>query len=97
MNFEILDLLNYEKIEKLVQIDSPNDRADIITEKLKYYCFTNKGELFIFDSSKVIYRKIETTIDEELLTAITKYITLSIKHLNKENPTTAECLCDKSP
>eukprot|EP01038_Epipyxis_sp_PR26KG_P017698 gene17698-24652_t len=84
MNFEILDLLNYEKIKKLVQIDSPNDRADIITEKLKYYCFTNKGELFIFDSSKVIYRKIETTIDEELLTAITKYITQSIKNLNKE-------------
>ena len=84
MNFEIKHLLNYNKIEELINNESPNDRADIICEKLKYYCFTNKGELYKFDSVKVIYKKIETTIDEELITVISKYITESIKNLNKE-------------
>ena len=84
MNFEIKDLSNYNKIEELINNESPNDRADIICEKLKYYCFTNKGELYKFDSVKVIYKKIETTIDEELITVISKYITESIKNLNKE-------------
>ena len=46
MNFEIKHLLNYNKIEELINNESPNDRADIICEKLKYYCFTNKGELY---------------------------------------------------
>ena len=57
MNFEIKHLLNYEQIEELINNESPNDRADIICEKLKYYCFTNKGELYKFDSIKVIYKK----------------------------------------
>jgi phage/plasmid-associated DNA primase len=84
MNFEIKHLLNYNKIEELINNESPNDRADIICENLKYYCFTNKGELYKFDSIKVIYKKIETTIDEELITVISKYISESIKNLNKE-------------
>ena len=41
-------------------------------------------KLYKFDSIKVIYKKIETTIDEELLTIISKYITESIKQLNTE-------------
>ena len=82
MNFQIKDLLNYSQIEDLINNESPNDRADIICEKLKYYCFTNKGELYKFDSIKVIYKQIETTVDEELITIISKYITESIKQLN---------------
>ena len=85
MNFEIKHLLNYEQIEELINNESPNDRADIICENLKYYCFTNKGELYKFDSVKVIYKKIETTIDEELITVISKYITESIKQLKSTN------------
>ena len=54
MNLEIKHLLNYEQIEELINNKSPNDRADIICEKLKYFCFTNKGELYKFDSIKVI-------------------------------------------
>ena len=42
MNFEKHDLLNYQQIEELIINYSPNDRADVICEKLKYYCFTNK-------------------------------------------------------
>ena len=84
MNFENKHLLNYNKIEDLINNESPNDRADIICENLKYYCFTNKGELYKFDSIKVIYKKIETTIDDELITVISKYISESIKNLNKE-------------
>ena len=82
MNFQIKDLLNYSQIEDLINNESPNDRADIICEKLKYYCFSNKGELYKFDSIKVIYKQIETTVDEELITIISKYITESIKQLN---------------
>ena len=84
MNFEIKYLLNYNQIEELINNESPNERSDIICEKLKYYCFTNKGELYKFGSIKVIYKKIETTIDEELVTVISKYISESIKNLNKE-------------
>ena len=58
MNFENKHLLNYNNIEDLIINESPNDRADIICKNLKYYCFTNKGELYIFDSIKVIYKKI---------------------------------------
>ena len=84
MNFENKHLLNYNEIEDLINNESPNDRSDIICENLKYYCFTNKGELYKFDSIKVIYKKIETTIDDELITVISKYISESIKNLNKE-------------
>ena len=84
MQFQNSDLLTFNQIQELISNDSPNDRADIIVDKLKYYCFYNKGDLFIFDSSKVIYTKIETTIDEELLTVISKYITNSIKNLTNE-------------
>jgi len=84
MNFEIKDLLNYNQIEELIINESPNDRADIITRKLKFYCFANKGELYKFDSKKIVYTKIVSTVDEELLTVISKYITESIKNLNKE-------------
>jgi len=84
MQFQNSDLLTFNQIQELISNDSPNDRSDIIVDKLKYYCFYNKGDLFIYDSSKVIYKKIETTIDEELLTVISKYITNSIKHLTNE-------------
>ena len=84
MNFEIKHSLNFNQIEELINNESPNNRADIICEKLKYYCFTNKGELYKFDSIKVIYKTIETTIDEELITVISKYISESIKNLSKE-------------
>jgi hypothetical protein len=84
MNFNKSDLLSFEKIENLLTLNDPNDRADIITEKLKYYIFFNAGELYKFDVSKVIYKKVEETIDDELLTAITKYIGQSIKALTNE-------------
>ena len=80
MNFQIKDLLNYNQIEDLINNESPNDRADIICEKLKYYCLFNKGELYKFDLIKVIYKQIETTIDEKLITVISKYISESIKN-----------------
>jgi hypothetical protein len=59
MNFENKYFLNYNKIEELINNESPIDRADIICENFKYYCFTNKGELYKFDSIKVIYKKLK--------------------------------------
>jgi phage/plasmid-associated DNA primase len=84
MNFSTSDLLSFDSLEKLLTSDDPNDRADIITDKLKYYCFFNKGEFYKFDSSKVIYKKVESTLDDELLTCATKYIGQSIKSLTNE-------------
>jgi hypothetical protein len=84
MNFKNEDLLNYAQIEEIIINDSPNDRAEIICNKLNKYCFTNKGELYKFNSLDVVYKKVETTIDEELITVISKYISESIKNLNKE-------------
>jgi len=84
MNFKNEDLLNYAQIEELITNDSPNDRAEIICNKLNKCCFTNKGELYKFNSLDVVYKKVETTIDEELITVISKYISESIKNLNKE-------------
>ena len=84
MNFENKHLLNYNEIEELINNESPNDRSDIICKNLKYYCFTNKGVLYKFNSILVIYNKIQTGIDDELITIISKYISESIENLNKE-------------
>ena len=69
--------------------------ADTICEKLKYYSFTIKGELYKFDSIKVIYKKIQTTIDEELIkeqkeVLKLKYSKTSVKR--SENSTTNKSL-----
>ncbi len=93
MNFENKHLLNYNNIEDLINNESPNDRAEIICKNLKYYCFTNKGVLYKDDSIKVIYEKIVTTIDDELITVISKYISESIKNLNKEQKEICQNIC----
>ena len=68
----------------MINSESPNKRSDIICKNLIYYCFTNKGVLYKFNSILVIYNKIQTGIDDELITIISKYISESIENLNKE-------------
>lgn len=84
MKFENKDLLNYEEIENLLTNDSPNDRANIICDKLKKYVFIQSGLLYKYDTDLIIYKQIKDTISEELISIITSYLTESKKSLNKE-------------
>lgn len=84
MKFETQDLLNYDGIENLLTNDSPNDRADIICDKLKKYCFIQNENLYKYDSELVIYKQIKDSIQNELMTIVSSYLTSSKKSLNKE-------------
>lgn len=85
MKFIIADLLTVEEIELLIMSKSPNDIADIITPKLKKYCFVHNDNLYIYNLQLFVYDKIESkTKDKELQTIITGYINESIKALSKE-------------
>lgn len=104
MKFEKSDLLNYEKIESLLNSDSPNDRADIICEKLKKYCFIHNGNMYKYESTLVVYQIIEENPTNDLISIVTGYLTESKKNLNKEqlkilgleNKTEFKKLCENS-
>ena len=84
MKFETKDLLKYDDIENLLTNDSPNDRADLICDKLKKYCFIQNENLYKYDSELVIYKQIKDSIQNELMTIVSSYLTSSKKSLNKE-------------
>ena len=86
MEFKKEDLLTLQDFKNLLVYDV-NDRADIITNNLINYVFYFNGALYKFDSKLVIYKKVESKEDDdELLTIITKFISVSKKILvNKEN------------
>ena len=84
MNFENTDLLNYESIERILTSDSPNERAEIICEKIKKYCFLNNGNMYKYDTSMIVYKHIKENIPEELICLITKFLSCSKNKLTKE-------------
>lgn len=84
MMFDKDDLLNYEEIECLLKEESPNERALIICNKLKKYCFYQNGFLYKYNSKYVIYKQIENIQDDELNTIITDYLSCSKLNLSKE-------------
>lgn len=86
MEFKKEDLLTLQDFKNLLVYDV-NDRADIITNNLINYVFYFNGALYKFDSKLVIYKKVESKEDDdELLTIITKFISVSKKILvNKDN------------
>jgi hypothetical protein len=85
MNFEKKDLLNYDEIETLLKSESPNDRADIICNKLKKYIFFQYGFLYKFDNELVIYKLIdEFNVRNMLISTLTAFLSKSKANLNKE-------------
>lgn len=85
MNFEKADLLNFDEIEKLLTIDTPNERADIICKKIIKYCFFLNGILYKYDNKLVVYKRIDGRDESnELLTLLTGFISSSRNNLNKE-------------
>jgi len=84
MNFEKVDLLNYEELEQLLILESPNDRAKIICNKLKKYIFSHNGFLYKYNNNLIVYEQIMDKQPEELITVITGFISASISNLSKE-------------
>lgn len=96
MKFINTDLLKVEEIESLIMSKSPNDVADVLTPKLKKYCFIHNDILYIYDLGLFVYDKIESkTKDKELQTIITGYINESIKALSKEKQELLQLKYDK--
>ncbi len=84
MKFEKSDLLSYEEIENILSNDSPNDRAEIICAKLKKYAFIFDGELYLYDTNLIVYKKIDINISDQILCVISGYLTESKRMLSKE-------------
>lgn len=85
MNFEKVDLLNFDEIENLLTIDTPNERAEIICKKIIKYCFFLNGILYKYDNKLVIYKRIDGKDESnELITILTGYLSASRNNLNKE-------------
>jgi phage/plasmid-associated DNA primase len=83
MKFETKDLLNYEEFETLLSSDSPNERASLICKKLKKYCFIQDKNLYMYDPELVIYKCVKDSIQNELITIVSLYITSSKQVLDK--------------
>lgn len=84
MEFEKKDLLNYDQLETLLTSESPNDRADIICDKLKKYVFIQDEKLYKYDTDMVVYKLIKNNIPNMLITITTSYLSKSKQNLNKE-------------
>ena len=85
MEFKKEDLLHLQDFKNLMVFDV-NDRADIITKNLINYVFYLHGTLYKFNSKYIVYKKIEIDEDDELLTIVTKFISVSKKNLiNQDN------------
>lgn len=85
MNFEKADLLNFDEVENLLTIDTPNERADIICKKIIKYCFFLNGVLYKYDNKLVIYKRIDGKDEtDQLITMLTGFISASRNNLNKE-------------
>ena len=87
MNFEKKDLLSFADLEILLSDNvkiNVNDRADIIVKNLKQYCFFRYGCLHIFDSTHIVYNKIDDKSDDHLKTTITLFLGQSIKNITDE-------------
>ena len=84
MYFEKQDLLTYDDIIILLDSKSPNERAQIITSKLKKYCFFQNGVLYTYNNKFIVYNATCEKKDNVLITMITNYLTESLKNLSKE-------------
>ena len=77
IKFNTEDLLTYANIETLITSEFPNERAEIICNKLKVYLFNLDNQLYIFNKELVIYKKIQEDLfkkDDFIISKITKYI-----------------------
>ena len=54
MKFDTKDLLNCSEFEELLKSDSPNNRATIICNKLKKYCFIHDKFMYMYDPELII-------------------------------------------
>ena len=87
IKFNTEDLLTYVNIETLITSEFPNERAEIICNKLKVYLFNLDNQLYIFNKELVIYKKIQEDLfkkDDFIISKITKYIDESIKNLTEQ-------------
>ena len=87
IKFNQTDLLNYNEIDLLIRSDFPNERAMIITNKLKNYIFIYENIVYVFNKDTITYKQIEDSIgnkkDDFIISKISCYIETSIKNLNE--------------
>ena len=62
IKFNQTDLLNYNEIDLLIKSDFPNERAMIITNKLKNYIFICDNIVYVFNTDTITYKQIEDSI-----------------------------------
>ena len=62
IKFNQTDLLNYNEIDLLIRSDFPNERAMIITNKLKNYIFICDNIVYAFNKDTITYKQIEESI-----------------------------------
>lgn len=85
MEFEKKDLLNYDEIKKLLTNDSPNERADVICNKLKKYVFTRDEKIYKYDIDMVVYKSYPLKKNNHMiLSIVTSFLSKSKKNLTKE-------------
>ena len=108
IKFNQTDLLNYNEIDLLIRSDFPNERAMIITNKLKNYIFICDNIVYVFNTDTITYKQIEDSIgnkkDDFIISKISCYIESSIKNLNEhemkslkyDHPKTFNKICENS-
>ena len=62
IKFNQTDLLNYNEIDLLIRSDFPNERAMIITNKLKNYIFIFENIVYVFNKDTITYKQIEDSL-----------------------------------
>ena len=83
IKFNQTDLLNYNEIDLLIRSDFPNERALIITNKLKNYIFIYENIVYDFYKDTITYKQVEDSIGNKkydfIISKISCYIEASIK------------------
>ena len=94
LNFNKNHLLNFDEIVKYFDAILPNDKGDIISQKLKHYCYVNE-DYFYRISDNITYIE-HSKLENELLVIAQDLISSSIKALSVEQSTLLSKLYKKA-
>ena len=87
--YDTNDLLNFADLKRLTHSTEPDEKAEILANKMKRYFIYNKGLLYSFDKENVIYTQYDIQQDNKnlILTRICEFISMSKKNLPKKDST----------
>jgi hypothetical protein len=86
MEFKKEDLLTYDELEEYIKCDQTHKKAQILTDKLKKYCFIRafkKKTIFYRLQKEIYYKHSDANVDEKIQFEATLLIEKSVSALKE--------------